>query len=86
MKTESEIRAWFVNFFFKHYNIITLEINYSPQVKNHGNRIIKSVDLVVEKLDDQPALEKTLVDLGARHIKYNAKVEHIPVSLFCYIS
>jgi hypothetical protein len=44
---------------------------------------MRSVDALMKRLSENRIedAEKLLVDLGHRHIKYGAKIEHIPVKL-----
>lgn len=46
----------------------------------HGRNVMRSVNALIEKLDNITDAQKFLYDLGVRHIRYGSKEEHLPVS------
>ena len=56
------------------------EMLKNPQLKSHGNNVFEAVNAAVNSLDKTESLNKLLIELGARHIRYGAKIYYFPVN------
>ena len=52
----------------------------NPQLRSHGNNLFEAVNAAINLLDKPESLDRILIDLGARHDRYGAKIQHFPVS------
>lgn len=55
------------------------EMRESRHLKGHGNNIMRAVSAIIESLVSKNSPDKLVFTLGARHVEYGAKVEHINV-------
>jgi hemoglobin-like flavoprotein len=52
---------------------------FPKDMKKQKNHLLAAVGLVVKNADNLGSLEKALMDMGARHVKYGAQPAHYPV-------
>ena len=75
-ETHPEVQSVFVPFKGKSQE----DLADSAQLKSHALRVMGTVEKSLDSIGDLDSLQKTLHELGAKHIMYNAKVDYIDVS------
>ena len=54
----------------------------NPQIKSHGNNVFEAINAAVNSLEKTDSLNNLLIELGARHKSYGAKIEYFEVIKF----
>ncbi len=57
----------------------------SNQLRSHGKNLFEAINAAVNSLSNIESLNLLLIDLGARHSEYGAKIEHFPVNYYYYL-
>lgn len=61
------------------------ELRNNLKLRDHGLRVLNTLDKCISRVDEHERLEKLLFELGQKHLMLNIKVEHLDVSKICCI-
>ena len=56
------------------------DIHYSRELRAHGQRVLHTVEKLVDLRGDPDRAVRALHDLGRKHVIFNAKAEYMDVS------
>lgn len=60
------------------------DLKSSARLREHGLRVMGTVEKCLARLDDPQKLEEMLHELGQKHVMFNTKVDYIDVSLISF--
>lgn len=95
LMTISSMTLWSFRLFEKYPDVQQLfvhfrgmsadELRHNKRLRDHGLRVLNTLDKCITRIDEPDRLEKLLLELGQKHVVYNIKVEHLYVSTTCHI-
>lgn len=63
---------------FVHFRgLTTEELKNNKKLRDHGLRVLNTLDKCITRIDEQERLEKLLLELGQKHVLYNIKTEYL---------
>jgi len=62
------------------------ELRTNLKLRDHGLRVLNTLDKCISRVDELDRLEKLLFELGQKHSMYNIKVEYLDVSSCVFLS
>ena len=72
---------------FVHFRGLSAEeLRNNKTLRDHGLRVLNTLDKCISRVDELDRLEKLLFELGQKHVMYNIKVEYLNVSPFSCLS
>ena len=74
------------NLFVHFRGLSSDELRSSERLRDHGLKVMNTVDKCIARLDKVDKLEKLLYELGQKHVIYNIKIEYLDVSMIGYRS
>ena len=62
-------------------NLSSAQLMSNDRLRAHGTKVMETVGVAVDSLDDLDALVGVIKDLAARHVGYNVTKQHLEVSI-----
>ncbi|XP_045187996.1 cytoglobin-1-like [Mercenaria mercenaria] len=63
---------------FVHFRgLSSTELQNNKKLRDHGLRVLNTLDKCITRIDDTERLEKLLLELGQKHVMFNIKVEYL---------
>lgn len=59
------------------------ELRKNKKLRDHGLRVLNTLDKCISRIDETESLEKLVHELGQKHAIYKIKKEHLHVCMFC---
>ena len=61
------------------------ELRNCDKLRQHGLRVMGTVDKCISRLDETPKLEALLHELGHKHVTFNIRIDYLDVSILNYL-
>ena len=73
----SDVQQLFVHF----RGLSAAELQINEELRDHGLRVLNTLDKCITRMDETETLEKLLYELGQKHVIYKIKIKYLYVSI-----